>query len=486
LAIAMSFCSMLLTFPDLSNMLHTAYRYSTRKYGHIPRLIDMLRFKFELAMHDMGNSDREPLELLHSYLHSERAVMNAWNKHRLGTAPSRLRHPMEAAARGKVLYDPSDNLVELLDTFPLRHETVRRGWPLPSSGIAPIYQEHAELPYTYTIIATPRKTTHYDKLADAPPSTLPFPTANLTLVELLTFLPQSLKTWPVIDRLITAGATTSLLTRIINEHRHMPHGAISNNSVYRMMRGSMDKRGKIDARYANWSVKKHTSVVPPTAFEPASISVAGFEAPGRDDGAVMCIRLRDLAQGVSVMPQGDDALDLTRCVAYALRYSAEDWTYPDDMTFVLGLLEEAGPWAVREENWDRSAIARFSGVDAKRKRRAEGEEDGDGDVAESGMLGMRRKRKRRDSDSDQKSSTTTPFPRRPPRSAPLPLMSASASASRPSRAASYANSADSNNSDSDSDVYRSLKRMKRADAPPRTSGRTKRVVGSYSTDETFW
>jgi hypothetical protein len=483
----MSPYSMLLTFPDLSDMLHTAYRYSTRKYGHIPRLIDMLRFKFELAMHDMGNSDREPLELLHSFLLSERAVMNAWNKHRLGTAPSRLRNPTEATARGEVSYDPSDNLVELLDTFPLRHETVRREWPLPSSGLAPIYQEHAELPYTYTITTTPRKTTHYDKLADAPPSTLPFPAANLTLVELLTFLPQSLKAWPVIDRLITAGATTSLLTRIINEHRHMPHGAISNNSVYRMMRGSMDKRGKIDVRYANWSVKKHTSIAPPTAFEPASISVAGFRAPGGDDnGAIVRIRLRDLAQGVNVMPQGDDALDLTRCVAYALRYPGEDWTYPDDMVFVLGLLEEAGPRAVREEHWDRSTIARLGGVGVKGKRRAEGGEDGDGES--SGILGVKGKRKRRGSDSDRISSMATLFPRRPPRPAPLIRMSASASTSRPSCAASYANAADPDDedSDSDSDLYRGPKRMKRADAPPRTSGRTKRVVGSYLTDETFW
>jgi len=104
-----------------------------------------------------------------------------------------------------------------------------------------------------TTLASKRVT--WDKLKDAPSHNLPFPKGNVTAVELLTYLPSSIKSWDVIERFISNGANTPILAYIINTMRVMPYGPITHNSLLRTMQNAV--RLRTEERYDGWTVLKH-------------------------------------------------------------------------------------------------------------------------------------------------------------------------------------------------------------------------------------
>jgi hypothetical protein len=96
----------------------------------------------------------------------------------------------------------------------------------------------------------------WDKLKDAPGRNIPFPSSgNLTAVELITFLPNTLKSWDIIERFISNGANVPTLSYILNTQRTMPFGEMVHNSMLRTMQFQAQMRP--EPRYKDWSVRRH-------------------------------------------------------------------------------------------------------------------------------------------------------------------------------------------------------------------------------------
>ena len=72
------------------------------------------------------------------------------------------------------------------------------------------------------------------------------------------------------------------------------------------------------------------------------------------------VQFKDLARGIKKHPSGADALDLTRCVIYAVEHPDEDWKYPDDFKRLIDHL--GGPAQVTHAHYDRQAFARRNHV----------------------------------------------------------------------------------------------------------------------------
>ncbi|KAF2682193.1 hypothetical protein K458DRAFT_370856 [Lentithecium fluviatile CBS 122367] len=214
--------------------------------------------------------------------------------------------------------------------------------------------------------ASPEK--FWDKLKDAPSPNLPFPsstTANFTLIEHLTFLPNTLKSWDVIERIVSNGASTPILAYIINNTRDMPYGLITNNSLLRLMQNAV--RLRTEERYQNWTVQKHRA---PVGWNEKNVglSVGGFRTPattyprkhGKWNDPPPPVAFKDLVSGVKRMPKGKDALDLTRCVEYHIEHPDEEWVYPDQ--FEALVMHLGGPMEVTYEHLDSVAFGRWAAM----------------------------------------------------------------------------------------------------------------------------
>ena len=64
-----------------------------------------------------------------------------------------------------------------------------------------------------------------------------------------------------------------------------------------------------------------------------------------------------LAENVRAMPEGDDALDLTRMVQYCLQHAEDGWLYPRDYEELLRSI--GGPAQVGKENVDSAVLKRW-------------------------------------------------------------------------------------------------------------------------------
>jgi len=114
----------------------------------------------------------------------------------------------------------------------------------------------------------------WDKLKDAPSQNLPFPSnGNITAIELITFLPSSIKSWDVIERFISNSANVPILAYILNTNRNMPYGKMAHNSMLRLMQ--CQARLRPEKRYEGWTVKKH---VRPRGWDERAVGlrVAGY------------------------------------------------------------------------------------------------------------------------------------------------------------------------------------------------------------------
>ena len=191
----------------------------------------------------------------------------------------------------------------------------------------------------------------------APPADLPFPIhANITVVELLTFLPNSVRCADVIYRFISNGGTRRGICRIVNAQRQLSidwTSASCGNAIYHAMHR---------AGYVGWTVKLHHLFhnQRESTWDEARIDVASFRTPGQviGKGAPSAgIPFKNLGTDVRQMPSENDALDLTRMVQYCVQRPEEHWMYPRDYGILLGRL--GGPTIVRKEHLDGAAFNRW-------------------------------------------------------------------------------------------------------------------------------
>ncbi|RAR14124.1 hypothetical protein DDE83_002542 [Stemphylium lycopersici] len=386
---------------DVQDVLDAAQITAGSFYSDTPCLRDQLQELFRDGVEECNSRQVDPIQLLHQTMFTERMILDAYNKHRLGNAVTpfnaRVIQPENA-----VEYNDEENIPEALEYFPLRAEVSKRGIDVQAP---PIYQHEgtagenqrntgkpisrafkvADSPDTKTRPRIIRKkavdkvapvagkkltgfgSPSYNKLRDAPSPWLLLPSGNLTMAETTAFLPQAIKSFDVMDRFLFNGAFATTLAEMINHYRTMPNGPIINNTVYRMMKGSMDNHAKKDERYEKWTVTKHITIERPVGFDPTSVDVSSFRAPENHNARELAaaaksspptLLFRDMANGVKIMPSGFDALDLTRCIEYCLQNKNEDWCYPQDFSGLVDRL--GGPAAVHREHQDDAAIRRHT------------------------------------------------------------------------------------------------------------------------------
>ncbi|KAH6629565.1 hypothetical protein C7974DRAFT_424587 [Boeremia exigua] len=186
----------------------------------------------------------------------------------------------------------------------------------------------------------------------APPNTIPFPKqANMTVAEILAFFPNCINCADVIYRMISNGGSRKAIHAIINAHRDL-EAEWSINCCGEAMYKTMEKAG-----YAQWTVKKHNNwhESRKASWDGSRLDVGVLRTfPGGPAGTVS---FRKLAESVRTMPEGDDALDLTRMVQYCVQNDEDGWRYPNDYEELLELL--GGPKQVREANTDRAVFSRW-------------------------------------------------------------------------------------------------------------------------------
>jgi hypothetical protein len=372
-----------LTQKEAQDILDRAQLRVGTELSEYPALREALQTSFQEGFEDCNSRDVDPASLINRSMNTEWIILNAFNKHRLGKIFDAGNNPA---------YLEEDNFPNDVRHWPLCSEVAKLGVDIDA---APIFQvsgtveddqptEQTPTPVKPTSKKTtkPKATTKrtatskkntghgsgkYDKLQGAPVPWLALPEGNLTLAEITAFVPQLLKCWDLIDRLIWNGALSVTLAAMINHFRDMANGPIPNNTVYVMMKGAIKKRVETEPApaYNEWSVSAHPAK--PAGFDPASISVAGYrtpvnynkrEAAAAAGGPEPTIPFRDLKNGVKNMPSGLDALDLTRCVEHCVANPDEDWNYPQDFQDLVDYL--GGPSTVLTGHQDASIVTRYT------------------------------------------------------------------------------------------------------------------------------
>ncbi|KAG9382462.1 hypothetical protein PtrSN002B_010034 [Pyrenophora tritici-repentis] len=195
---------------------------------------------------------------------------------------------------------------------------------------------------------------------NAPSRYLLFPArANVTVIELLTYLPNSIHCADFVHRFFANDGSFPLLCAIVNQQRNLSsewgkHGG--RQSMYDAIKRAENKRWGTNSLATLHKQRNKTQ-------DEASVDVGGYKTPGqlwKKQKVVKNVPFRNLALDVKQIPQGDDALDLTRMVRYYGEHPLEPWLYPDDCDALLGLL--GGPSAIRPGHTDREAFKRRTQV----------------------------------------------------------------------------------------------------------------------------
>lgn len=172
----------------------------------------------------------------------------------------------------------------------------------------------------------------------------------MTIVEILAFLPNSINCTDVIYRMISNGGTRKAIHAIINTHRDFSV-EWSVNCCGEAMYKTMHKGG-----YPDWTIKRHGlwHNGRKDSWDGNRLDVGDLRT---SPGSAGTVSFRKLAENVRTMPEGDDALDLTRMVRYCKQNDGERWRYPTDYEELLDLL--GGPAEVGSKHTDGAVFDRW-------------------------------------------------------------------------------------------------------------------------------
>ena len=191
-----------------------------------------------------------------------------------------------------------------------------------------------------------------------------FPVGNLTAAEIIAYFPHWLKSVDVVNRFICNGGGAGIIVGMVNEFRHLPGGIdMKRNSILIMMQNAMR-----NFNLGQWTVGTHTNFMDMGIWDSDDLSVASFRCPRvthpKSGHAVAFnapagpVEFRDLALHVKKHPSGPDALDLTRCVAWARSHPQQSWLFPDDYDRLVNLL--GGARNIIPANTDSETFTRRS------------------------------------------------------------------------------------------------------------------------------
>jgi len=398
--------SITFTRDEVQDMLDKAQLNAGHLFANLPDVRELLQTQHRESLMECNSRYIDRMKVLHQSMREERKIIDGHNKHRLGKARTafndRVIDPMIA-----VEYREEENIPADLQWYPLHAEVAihdgyatahlfdqpesdeedNQNYPddqpafignanLSNGHEIPIPVAHQDIACSKIVKRKPipegRKSTgpgtpNYDKLKDSPSAWLDLPHGNLTLAETLAFIPHAIKSFDIMDRFLHNGALSGTFADMINHYRDMPYGPITNNTIYRMMKGPMEHRAKTEPTYEKWTVAKHTTLPRPAGFNPTSVSVAGFGTPYNFNSRERTVAetqpppsipFRDMANGVKIMPSGEDALDLTRCVQYCVKNNDSSWLYPQDFQNLVARL--GGASTVHPYHHDDAAIRRHT------------------------------------------------------------------------------------------------------------------------------
>lgn len=213
--------------------------------------------------------------------------------------------------------------------------------------------------------------------AGSPSWNLSFPEGNLTAAEILAYLPHWLKSVDVINRFVSHGGRSVTITYLLGKLRVMPSGSFNANSATIMMQYAMRRAG-----YKEWTVGTRHEFSLDREYDENSLYVGDFRPPRLThpksasttkgasttkqkyktvdltrNWAAEPVPFKDLALHVRQHPSGDDALDLTRCVRFALNHPDEKWLFPTDFEKLVKHI--GGPLPVTHSHLDKQLFARY-------------------------------------------------------------------------------------------------------------------------------
>ncbi|KAH7385352.1 hypothetical protein DE146DRAFT_200005 [Phaeosphaeria sp. MPI-PUGE-AT-0046c] len=190
-----------------------------------------------------------------------------------------------------------------------------------------------------------------------PPHSIGFPAhANITAYELVTFLPNSLRSTDVVYRFASNGATRSAIWSMVNTARDL-------QKEWRIeLCGLAVNKTMEDAGYDGWTMKLHDrwKNALTVIWDERQLNVDNFRTFAElhgGDRPKEATPFKNLALFVRSMLQGNDALDMTRMVQYCVDNLAEEWMYLRD--FEKLLKHVGGPRAISYAHFDRSSFARW-------------------------------------------------------------------------------------------------------------------------------
>ncbi|KAI4941649.1 hypothetical protein J4E91_010522 [Alternaria rosae] len=375
-------------------MLDAAQLNAGYLFANKENLREQLQTLLRENLMECNSREVDPMKLLYQTIRVERIIIDAYNNHRFGNAveynendnnniPEELQwSPLHAEVAAHEAYTPAQPICqpesdeERSPTYSADPAALVEEGATPDMNDSLMVAAHQETTSRKTIKSKSttegRKSTgpgtlNYDKLKDAPSAWLDLHRGNLTLAETLAFIPHAIKSFDIMDRFLHNGALSGTFADMINHYRDMPYGSITNNTIYRMMKGPMAHRAKTDPTYEKWTMAKHTTLPRPAGFDPASVSVAGFSTPynfnSRERAVAVTqpppsIPFRDMVNGVKIMPSGYDALDLTRCVQYCVENNDSSWLYPQDFENLVAQL--GGAATVHRYHPDDAALRRHT------------------------------------------------------------------------------------------------------------------------------
>lgn len=195
-----------------------------------------------------------------------------------------------------------------------------------------------------------------------PSSRLRLPsTGNVSAAEQIILLTETIRSHDPLNRLIQNRMDTATLTFMINQSRTFPKYPLKNNSLGKSLQITMREWG-----HAGWTVSKHKSGNFKD-FKPAAndltlsnmqLQCQDFpEKKGQVQGLIDSVLFEALAIDVTRLPDGDDALDLTRCVLFALHNPNSGLKYPRDFGWLAYHI--GGPLPVTRANQDQLVFVRW-------------------------------------------------------------------------------------------------------------------------------
>ncbi|KAF3052360.1 hypothetical protein E8E11_010735 [Didymella keratinophila] len=199
-------------------------------------------------------------------------------------------------------------------------------------------------------------------VGDVPSKNLVLPNGlmEITAVEIIAYCPYWLKNGDVAKRLLMNGFEWPHIAEVLNFHCNTARGDISYNWVLKAVQPGMRKL----TGNPKWTHNKNMLLMRRKGWSANDLTLAGclldaqYPAPrGLGRGIVQSYPFRMLGDHLKQRPQGDDALNLTRCVEYAIQHPEEDLEFPRDFQM---LVQKLGPVLVTPQHLDAAAVTRWT------------------------------------------------------------------------------------------------------------------------------